>query len=69
MPGSKAPILPSSALVDRDIRLCLMTVRAEIEDAVAAKNAAFTAKGGILASIFPESTYALDKVVPAGKAA
>jgi hypothetical protein len=69
MPGSKAPILPSSALVDRGIGLCLMTVRAEIENAVAAKNAAFTARGGILASIFPESPFALDKVVPARKAA
>ncbi len=70
MPGSKAPILPSSALVDRDIRLCLMTVRAEIEEAVAAKNASYTARGGILASVFPESQFALDKVLAkTGKAA
>jgi hypothetical protein len=60
MPGSKAPILPSSELVARNIGLCLMTVRAEIEAMVAAKNAAFTARGGVLASIFPESPMSLD---------
>lgn len=70
MPGSKAPILPSGELVGRDIKLCLMTVRAEIEDAVAAKNAAFTARGGVLASVFPESKYSLHKLgQAAGKAA
>lgn len=62
MPGSKAPILPSSELVARDTKLCLMTVRAEIEDAVAVKNAGFTARGGVLASVFPESKYSLDKI-------
>jgi SAM-dependent methyltransferase len=70
MPGSRLPVLPSSELVARDIDLCLMTVRPEIEDAVAAKNAAFTAQGGLLASVFPDSFYALDRlarpaVVPA----
>lgn len=70
MPGSKAPILPSSELVARGVKLCLMTVRAEIEDAVAAKNAAYTARGGVLASVFPESKYSLDKIGhAAGKAA
>ena len=70
MPGSKAPILPSSELVKRNIGLCLMTVRAEIEDVVAAKNAMFTARGGILASIFPESKYSFEKLGhAAGKAA
>jgi hypothetical protein len=62
MPGSKAPILPSSELVNRDIELCLMTVRPEIEDLVVGKNAAFTARGGRLASIFPDSRYSLDKL-------
>lgn len=70
MPGSRAPILPSSELLTRDIGLCLMTVRAEIEDAVAGKNRAFTDRGGVLASVFPESNYALDKIGhEAGKAA
>ena len=63
MPGSRAPILPSSELVARGTALCLMTVRAEIEDAVAQKNKAFTDRGGVLASVFPESPYALDASV------
>ncbi len=65
MPGSRLPILPSTELVARDIDLCLMTVRPEIEDAVAAKNAAFTTRGGLLASVFPDSPYALDRVAEA----
>lgn len=70
MPGSRVPILPSSELVARNVGLCLMTVRAEIENAVAQKNRAFTDRGGVLASIFPESPLALDKLGPAaGKAA
>jgi hypothetical protein len=68
MPGSNAPILPASELISRGIGLCLMSVRAEIEDAVANKNAAFTAYGGILASIYPESPRSLEKV-PAARAA
>jgi SAM-dependent methyltransferase len=62
MPGSRLPILPSSELVAREIDLCLMTVRPEIEAAVAARNAAFTARGGVLASVFPDSPYALDRL-------
>lgn len=62
MPGSRLPILPPSALVDRGVDLCLMTVRPEIEDAVAAKNASFTQRGGVLASIFPDSPYALEHI-------
>jgi hypothetical protein len=61
MPGSRAPIMPSSELVTRDVKLCLMTVRPEIEDLVVGKNAAFTDRGGRLASVFPDSRYALDK--------
>ena len=37
-----------------------MTVRPEIEDAVVAKNAAFTARGGRLASVFPDSHYTIN---------
>lgn len=64
MPGSRLPILPSSELAAREIDLCLMTVRPEIEDAVAARNAGFVARGGLLASVFPESPYSLDRVRP-----
>ena len=59
MPGSRAPILPSARLAERGVPLCLMTVRPEVEEAVARKNQAFTACGGRLASIFPGSPYAL----------
>ena len=62
MPGSRLPILPSSALIERDARLCLMSVRPEIEEAVIRKNAAFTSRGGRLASIFPDSPYTLGAV-------
>jgi hypothetical protein len=60
MPGSRLPILPSSALIERRTRLCLMSVRPEIEDAVVRKNHAFTSQGGRMASIFPGSPYALE---------
>jgi hypothetical protein len=70
MPGSKAPIRPSSELVARDVKLCLMTVRPEIEDLVVGKNRAFTDCGGRLASVFPDSKYSLDKIGrPTGSAA
>jgi hypothetical protein len=59
MPGSRLPILPSSQLVERAVNLCLMTVRPEVEAAVVRKNEAFAARGGRLASIFPDSSYAL----------
>lgn len=61
MPGSGLPILPSAELVSRDIDLCLMTVRPEIERAVVARNAAFIARGGVLASVFPDSPYSIDR--------
>jgi hypothetical protein len=62
MPGSRLPVVPTSELVNREIDLCLMTVRPEIEAAVVAKNAVFTARGGTLASVFPDSAYSLNRV-------
>src|SRR5262249_35614229 len=59
MPGSGVPILDSAQLVERDVRLCLMTVRPEVEETVVRKNQAFTTRGGRMASIFPDSPYAL----------
>jgi hypothetical protein len=70
MPGSKAPILPAAELSARNVQLCLMTVRAEVEELVVGKNAAYLARGGVLASVFPDSKYALGRAGPAaGKAA
>jgi hypothetical protein len=62
MPGSHLPIVPTSELVKREINLCLMTVRPEIEATVVANNTAFTSRGGILASVFPDSPYALERL-------
>lgn len=59
LPGSRLPIWPSTALYERQVRLCLLSVNPEIEDRVAQKHQAFTAGGGIFASIFPASRYAL----------
>ncbi len=62
MPGSRLPITASSALLDHEIDLCLMTVRPEIEEAVMRKNHQFLSRGGILASVFPDSPYSIDRV-------
>jgi hypothetical protein len=65
MPGSRLPILPSSALIERGIKVCLMGVRPEIEDAVRTKNQPFLDRGGRLVSIFPDSRYSLYTEEPA----
>ncbi len=62
MPGSRVPILPATALSERAAKLCLMSVRPEIEDVILKKNEAFIQNGGIIASVFPDSRYAFDKV-------
>jgi hypothetical protein len=52
MPGSKLPIVGSAALVERGIKLCLLSVNPEVEAKVKAKNRAFTDQGGQWRSIF-----------------
>jgi len=59
MPGSRLPIHESQALLERNIKLCLLSVAAEIEERVIDKNMAFVAGGGTFASIFPASKHAL----------
>ena len=59
MPGSKLPIIGSAAMVNRDVRLCLLTVAVESEEKVIQKNGAFVRAGGVFASIFPASKHAL----------
>lgn len=59
MPGSKLPIVGSSALLDREIRLCLLSLNPIGEQKVVEKNTAFVERGGLFASIFPASARAL----------
>nr|BAF47163.1 hypothetical protein [Zehria sp. KO68DGA] len=59
MPGSRLPIYPSTALLDQDIKLCLLSLSPDSETKVVQKNQKFIEKGGIFASIFPASQLAL----------
>ncbi len=59
MPGSKLPIVGSEALADRGITLCLLSLNPIGEEKVIAKHGAFTAHGGVFASIFPASSHAI----------
>ncbi len=59
MPGSRLPIRPSPALQEESIGLCLLAVSSGIESRVLERHAAFAARGGRFASIFPQSPRAL----------
>lgn len=59
LPGSGLPISPSAALLEKNIRLCLLCLSIEIEDKVVARNAAYSAAGGRFLSIFPGSGRSL----------
>lgn len=59
MPGSRLPILNSSALADRDIAVCLLSIGAGGERTVIDKHAGFVAGGGEFRSIFPASSLAI----------
>jgi hypothetical protein len=60
MPGSKLPILPTSALVEKQVGLCLLAVNPELEPRIVERLGDFRARGGRVASVFPESSYAWD---------
>lgn len=55
LPGARLPILPSSALVERGVKLCLFAVSPNSEDKIVANNAAFTQSGGRFGSILAAS--------------
>jgi hypothetical protein len=62
MPGSRLPILGSESLQDPQVTWALMAFSPDAEEKVMAKNAAFAARGGRFASIFPGSKRALKAV-------
>lgn len=59
MPASRLPILPSHALLEQNISLCLLGLNPMNEEKVIANNQAFTTKGGKFLSIFPASPLAI----------
>ena len=61
LPGARLPILPSAALAERKIALCLLALSINNENAVIGRNEAFTRTGGTFRSIFrasPRSVFA-----------
>jgi hypothetical protein len=53
MPGSRLPILPSTALYSERIKFCLSSLGAASEPKVIKKHGQFVQQGGMFASIFP----------------
>lgn len=60
MPGSRLPIRRSNALIEDNIKLCLLGINPESENKVIAKNRDFLNHGGCFASISPNSAHALN---------
>lgn len=59
LPGARLPILPSAALVERKVAVCLLALSINNEDAVIGRNAAFTQVGGEFRSIFRASSRSI----------
>ena len=59
MPGSRLAILGSDQLVEREIKLCLLSLSPESEGKVIQNNQGFVDQGGEFFSIFPSSQRAL----------
>jgi len=59
MPGSGLPIYGSNALIEKNIRLCLLSLNPRNEDKVIQKNQGFIKNKGTFLSIFPSSKHAL----------
>lgn len=55
MPGSRLSILPSSALRENSIDLCLLAVNSECEERVIGKHPDFLERGGVFFSLLPPS--------------
>ena len=59
MPGSRLPIYSSAALLEKGIKLCLLSLNPLNEENVIQKHQKFVQQGGIFTSIFPGSKHAL----------
>jgi C-methyltransferase C-terminal domain/Putative zinc binding domain/Methyltransferase domain len=55
LPGARLPILPSAALAERKVALCLLALSINNENAVIGRNEAFVNSGGTFRSIFRAS--------------
>ena len=55
MPGSQLPIISSSALLEEDLKLSVLSLNPEIEKKVVEKNRTFIERGGDFLSIIPTS--------------
>lgn len=56
LPGARLPILPSAALVERGIALCLLALSINNEENVIRRNQSFVEAGGTFRSIFRASS-------------
>jgi len=59
MPGSRLPVCGSQALLEKDIKLCLLTLSPSSEKKVLEAHQDFISKGGTFCSIFPGNPLAL----------
>ena len=59
MPGSGLPILGSKAIYEKDVKLCILTMKTPSDEKVVKNNQRFSEKGGAFVSIFPESRWAI----------
>ncbi len=59
MPGSKLPIIESSGLLEKDIKLSVFGLNPQVEDKIIAKNEEFIKKGGKFLSFCPMSKYSI----------
>lgn len=59
IPGSKIPICNSQFLKRKKIKLCLLGVSSDSEEKILKKHKSFKNNGGVFASIYPSSKYAI----------
>ena len=60
IPGSKIPIYSSESLSNKKINLCLLGLSSESEKKIIKKHQTFKEGGGVFASIYPGSKYAIE---------